>query len=46
VPRDCNRVTHEITVIGYECVEGVGQILSSLPKRINVIVVDELSAHE
>jgi len=35
-----------IAASGYECVEGFGQILSSLPDHINVIVADELSAHE
>ena len=46
VPRECNRVAHEIAASGYECDEGVEQILSSLPERINVIVADDLSAHE
>ena len=45
VPRECNRVTHEIASSGYEC-DGVEQILSSLPECINVIVADDLSAHE
>ena len=43
---ECNRVAHAIAASGYECVEGFGQILSSLPDQINVIVADELSAHE
>ena len=46
VSRECNRVAHAIAASGYECVEGFGQILSSLPDQINVIVADELSAHE
>lgn len=46
VPRDCNRVAHATAASGYECVEGFGEILNSLPKHINVIVADELSAHE
>jgi len=46
VSRECNRVAHAIAASGYECVEGFGQILSSLPDHINVIVADELSTHE
>jgi len=46
VPREYNRVAHEIADSGYECDGGVEQILSSLPECINVIVDDDLSAHE
>jgi hypothetical protein len=30
-PRDCNKVAHELAILGYACTEGSEQALSSLP---------------
>ncbi|XP_066341757.1 uncharacterized protein [Miscanthus floridulus] len=46
VPRECNRVAHELAASGYACAEGEEQILGSLSDHINVFVADDLSVHE
>jgi hypothetical protein len=45
IPRECNRVAHELAALGCVCAEGDEPIVSSLPECIIVIVADEQSAH-
>jgi hypothetical protein len=46
VPRDCNKVAHELAILGCACTEGFEPVLSSLPDHVNAIIADEQSAYE
>jgi len=43
IPRDCNRVAHELATLGCvcACVEGAEPYVNSFLDHINVIVADE-----
>lgn len=46
VPRVCNRVVHELAVLGYSCNEGEEVILDSLSESISVMVANDSLASE
>ena len=44
IPRDCNKVAHELTILGCACAEESEPVLSSLPDHVNTLIADEQSA--
>ncbi|XP_066324105.1 uncharacterized protein [Miscanthus floridulus] len=46
IPRESNRVAHELTAVGCNCDDGGETIINSLLAHIHVIVAEESSAHE
>ena len=41
IPRDCNRLAHELAALRCVCVEGAEPYVNSFLDHINVIVADE-----
>jgi len=46
VPRECNKVAHELAIIGFACTEGSEPVLSSLPDHVNAVIADEQSVYQ
>ena len=44
IPRDCNKVAHELAILGCACAEESEPVLSSLPDHVNTLIADEQSA--
>jgi ribonuclease HI len=42
-PRDCNRVAHELAVIGYKCHEAQPSVLTGVPYCIMYLVSSDLT---
>ena len=41
IPRDCNKVAHELAILGCACAEESEPVLSSLPDHVNTLIADE-----
>ena len=44
IPRDCNKVAHELAILGCACAEESEPVLRSLPDHVNTLIADEQSA--